>query len=317
MIQFNGSKIKAIRYNGAYIQTVMQNGNVLFNKRPDNGAYIQTVDNELYTKDDYLNFFKSIKTVSILGSGVSQMVLSNFDESQITNLTKDYVNGYRTTVTFNTSENRNKYAVAYIKYGDSNVISVDIVDSTKVGSNNLLYSWGSKSGGQFVLIPAELVSNGVALITDNHQFVIAKSGAPGNGLNWYANGTLVSNATVATTTSKAREDLKGFENSQAFINQLGNSVSYAVGYCDQTKFPNGKGGYLPSCGELDLIWSHSSEVLQCLNAMASSININTAHWSSTQYDKDNAWQIYGTGKTVSNSNKSNLMQLRPVQKLDL
>lgn len=53
MIKQNGSNIKDIVYNGSYISKVMQNGNVVYERKKPNGVYIQDINNKLYTRAEW------------------------------------------------------------------------------------------------------------------------------------------------------------------------------------------------------------------------------------------------------------------------
>jgi hypothetical protein len=134
---------------------------------------------------------------------------------------------------------------------------------------------------------------GVAVKTATCSFVIAP--VEQTAIQWGGYGTLISGCTTAPDLATAKKDYKGEQNTDAIIAQLGTSIEYAVKYCRNYTFKNGKKGYLPTLGELNEAYQNKSEVDACMSLIGgkaldnSSTPSNYRKWSSTQYDSNYAW----------------------------
>lgn len=137
-------------------------------------------------------------------------------------------------------------------------------------------------------------ASGVAVKTDNCEFVIAKEEQ--TSIQWGGYGTLINRCTTTTNSNTAETDYKGKQNTDAIVSQLGTSKTYAARYCKEYTFPHGAQGYLPAFGELYEAYQNKSEVDACMLLISGrpvydgSI-INYRKWSSTQYDSNFAWNL--------------------------
>ena len=138
-------------------------------------------------------------------------------------------------------------------------------------------------------------ASGVAVKTDNCAFVIAKEEQA--SIRWGSNGTLISGCTATSNKDIAKIDYRGRQNTDAIIDQYGESGTCAARYCKEYTFPHGAQGYLPALGELYEAYQNKSEVDACMSLIGgkplydSSIT-NYGKWSSTQYDDSNAWYLH-------------------------
>ena len=147
-------------------------------------------------------------------------------------------------------------------------------------------------------------ANGVAVISSEHPnggFVIAP--AKSKRLSWINNDKYVRVTGVVTTedTDMAKKDYKGIENSAAIALKYGNTDDYAVGWCHNYTFPNGKKGYLGSCGEWWIAYNNKNETNSCMSLIGGvAIAINGYHSASTQANYMYAWTMYwGDGFTAT------------------
>ena len=149
---------------------------------------------------------------------------------------------------------------------------------------------------------------GVAVKTAKCSFVIAP--VEQTAIQWGGYGTLISGCTNAADLATAKKDYKGKQNTDAIITQLGASTQYAAIYCRNYTFKNGKKGYLPALGELYEAYLNKSEVDACMSliggkALYDSSISNYVKWSSTQYDKYDAWELDWNDGNVLNLIKRN------------
>ena len=116
----------------------------------------------------------------------------------------------------------------------------------------------------------------------------------GSILQWYSQGAL--------------SDFKGEENTKHLA-----LSSYPAGYyC--TTFHNGLSGwYLPSAGELALLWAqHRSNILSHQTHQVFEDFSEFGYWASSEYDDTNAWYInFLSGIVYKNSKWSNY-HIRPI-----
>lgn len=88
---------------------------------------------------------------------------------------------------------------------------------------------------------------------------------------------------VSTSDSDtAKADFNGLSNTNiAFEGSEGQN--YIVSSCINYTFPNGQKGYLPSLGELAVMYTYKEDIISALSVINSQTNINfTSLWSSTQ-----------------------------------
>ena len=156
---------------------------------------------------------------------------------------------------------------------------------------------------------------GILVIEDEHQLVVALEDAPEN-LTWSEERKLV-NQPIKNTTD-AKSDFNGEE----YCRNLNSPDFPAAYYCSNYKKGN-RSWYLPSSGELWLIYRHFEEVQTALSIVGGQEFVTTwfgvgmpCYWSSTEYSAVYAWCLYlidgslGNGHSKVSCNLKN--KVRPV-----
>ena len=154
---------------------------------------------------------------------------------------------------------------------------------------------------------------GVAVVTAATRIVIGATLVDNSQKRWDYDGTggLISGVTTTTSSSSAQSDYKGKFNSAAAIAALGSDAE-AAGECEDNTFLNGDTGYLPSAGQMTVIWSNKTAIGNLLTAMGGKALSTGYYWTSTQYNSSNAWRLYMSKGTLSNNVKSTLHNIRPI-----
>ena len=149
-------------------------------------------------------------------------------------------------------------------------------------------------------------SVGVAVITDECRFVIAKESGNDN-LKWSLDGVYEDVVGILNTTdkTKAKSDYKGIQNTDKMVAMYGRQGNYSAGYCVTYEFINGKTGYLGSCGE----WSVAHKSRSTINPLLAKIGgkrigNNDYLWTSTQYDDADAWCIQFSSVGITSGSKT-------------
>lgn len=130
------------------------------------------------------------------------------------------------------------------------------------------------------------------------------------------------------TTAKGREaaiaDMDGRANTSTIITTLGDNAP-AAKFCHEyypsnvdaaNAFVGAGRWWLPSTGELWMIWSHFLEVNRILAQIGgTALNRTQWYWSSTEYSATDAWYLSFGGGTFYNGSKTNEGSVRPVSAL--
>lgn len=318
MINYNGNKIKDIVYNGAYIQTVIQNGNVLYSRSPSNGAYIQTVNGRLYTRQNYKQLFANTQTIT--KNGLSITAVNEVDPTLITNIERTYSSSsqqYSWKIYFKDAATRMLFTIAKVIFdgGSSNsgMISMSEYSTTTSDLETALnYNYSAAAGGgsnpeSYILIPKTRIPNGIAVISDDYQFVMALSDSS-SYLSWGEPGVLVNNIVTTTDANIAKADYLGSNNTDKIIAQLGPGTVYnncpAATYCKDYTFPNGQKGYLGSLGEWQEAGKFKTEIDTCLRMVGNAMNTKIYYWASTQWDGSNSWVLFWNNSSNYHHNKN-------------
>lgn len=141
---------------------------------------------------------------------------------------------------------------------------------------------------------------GVAVVDDNCRFIISKSLPMMNDIVWSGTDTDISGLPNINSSSSAQNDFDGQSNTNTIISSIGSSTNYMVGYC-RSQSLNGQSGYLPSSGELYVMWENKSDINSALQKIGAN-TIDTAldnlysaadHylWSSTESSPKTAWYL--------------------------
>ena len=147
---------------------------------------------------------------------------------------------------------------------------------------------------------------GVVVVTANTKIVIIAKYKNNSQKKWDYDGTggLISGVTTTTSSSSARNDYKGKSNSAAAIAALGSKAGAAYA-CTTITFLNGDTGYLPSAGQMKVIYDNKTEIDKLLTVMEGT-NLRTSYyWTSTQAYASNAWRMYMSSGALSSISKTN------------
>lgn len=155
-------------------------------------------------------------------------------------------------------------------------------------------------------------ANGIAVITDNCEFVMALWDTA-RTYQWGDPNTTVIGITTTADKSVAITDYDGEAQTTTILNYLGYSPSdaRAAYYCHATTFPNGKKGYLGAVGEWRAALDNRSEIESAIiKCSGSQLDYYHNYWTSTQSSSTDVWSIsWGTGgmsKSVSKSSNCNI-----------
>ena len=157
---------------------------------------------------------------------------------------------------------------------------------------------------------------GILLIEDDHKIVVATKDAP-KKLIWSKKRGLINQPI------EKLEDAESDFNGEIYCQKLDSPDFPAAYYC-KTYNKGNRDWYLPSSGELRLIYNHLEEIQNALSIVGGQKLITTWdddvpwYWSSTEFSASGAWHLYlddgnlsHGGNKVSFSNK-----VRPVSKFD-
>ena len=150
-------------------------------------------------------------------------------------------------------------------------------------------------------------ANGIAVVTDNCEFVMALQDAYTSICQWGSSGTSVNEITTTTDESVAMADYDGETQTTAILAELGNSSSTfdapAAYYCHAFTFPNGKKGYLGAAGEWQTALDNKDAISNALVTCGGSA-MNIEYWTSTQYDLNSSWYMYWLSEFLNHYRKS-------------
>lgn len=154
-------------------------------------------------------------------------------------------------------------------------------------------------------------ANGVAVVTSECAFVIAKNDVS-SSTDWASDtSTLIDGVITAVDGDAAKADFSGAENT-ALITSL--DTSQAAYLCANFTFPNGKKGYLPALGELWAANNHKTEINAALSLIGGAAfagnSTSIRFWTSTQYDANNAWAVVWANGSVNKYKKTESYRVR-------
>ena len=130
---------------------------------------------------------------------------------------------------------------------------------------------------------------GVLVVEDEHQLVVALEDAPDN-LHWSKKRGLINQPIEKS------EDAESDFNGEVYCQKL-NSPDFPAAYYCKTYNKGGRSWYLPSSGELWLIYNHLEEIQNALSIVGGQKFVTTwdegdpVYWSSTESSATNAWHL--------------------------
>lgn len=154
---------------------------------------------------------------------------------------------------------------------------------------------------------------GVAVVTADTRIVIIAKYSNNSQKKWDSNetGGLISGVTTANDKVVAQSDYEGKSNSAAAIAALGGKAGAAYA-CSTITFLNRDTGYLPSAGQMKVIYDNKTEIDNLLTVMEGT-NLRTSYyWTSTQAYASNAWRMYMPSGNLSSVLKTNWGYYLPI-----
>ena len=172
----------------------------------------------------------------------------------------------------------------------------------------MVKGWDSKNNDGVV---------GILLVEGDHQIVVALEDSPEN-LHWSTKREIVNQSV------EELEDAESDFNGEYYCQKLNSPDFPAVYYCLSYK-KRGRSWYLPSSGELWLIYRHLEEIQNALETVGGQKFVTSwdikdipVYWSSTEFSAAYAWNLglnYGYLGTWSNK-VSHSGKVRPVSKFN-
>lgn len=155
-------------------------------------------------------------------------------------------------------------------------------------------------------------ANGVAVVTDEAAFVVAKSRI--TSAFWSTNqSTLIDGILTTTDAAIAVTDYAGKSNTELATK----SDKYgAFSSVAQWSMPNGQSCYIPALGELNTALRFSEEIDNAMSIIGGTpLNFSgNTYWSSTQNSAERAWIVqYGN---ISYMSKGVSISVRPFAPLE-
>ena len=156
----------------------------------------------------------------------------------------------------------------------------------------------------------------VVAIEGTHRIAIALDEAT----DYYWSSTTGSSGnSYITNKYTADEDFDGQTKTATIVassTYSSDGAGYAPGYCHAYSTSGIAAGswWLPSLGELGIIWKHFDEINAALARISGATQLTrTYYWSSTEYSASNAWHLYMyCGRRWSLAKTSTQRRVRPV-----
>lgn len=135
---------------------------------------------------------------------------------------------------------------------------------------------------------------GIGISTDTDSFMVpTRKSAVGYAFG--GQGTLIPNVPMLSTSvpsSNLSKATHGFIYTDAIISALGIDNAIAAKYVKRYAFGNGQSGYLPSFGEVNILYSYKTQVEEILSMLGLSLWGSVSIQTCTQYGADNNATLY-------------------------
>ena len=157
--------------------------------------------------------------------------------------------------------------------------------------NGALYTESEWSTGGY----ANSDANGVAVLSSNASFVIAKEDVSSSKLAWGCYNKVISGIVGTGVKADAVLDFDGYGNTPKIIEQSkgytnsGITGAPAAEACESYSFPNGRKGYLPALGELRLFYTNRTAIESALLIIGGTYIKSDYYWSSSQVGNGETW----------------------------
>lgn len=162
-------------------------------------------------------------------------------------------------------------------------------------------------------------ANGVAVISGDISFVLAKELIPDTYKYGGYNAPILTGLAYPATAEEAALDLDGFGNTKTLIEQLKDytDTSYKITgvpiaeACANYTFPTGDKGYLPAVGELVILGQYANNVNAALSQIGGESFYSANYATSTQKSTGSFWAFWWGTKKPSEAGKSSRFPCRP------
>jgi hypothetical protein len=130
---------------------------------------------------------------------------------------------------------------------------------------------------------------------------------------WGETGINLSGVADHINAAVAGQEFSGSSNTLYAVTQLGANTNYAARWCYELQAGGYADWYLPSCGELNLLLAQRAVVNETLQKMGKQRLSATWHWSSSEGDDKQAWNINLAGGDVYSADKSVVKHVRAIR----
>lgn len=253
------------------------------------GVRILDTDNKLYTKENWINMFSKVYTEGTVTINISSSLNIAKEHIIITPSIEGAESGSTSaTVTLNMEIDSNISSLV----GNSLNVSVNgELDTISISNNIAIWTkvLNLATGSSTFAIEIYPTNNysdkdilGIAII-DSRKPILMSHNIVRKAIN---DGNKVpENMTEVGSEEEALGNFDGYENSLKIVEafeQIG--TTHAAGYCLNYKFPyDGLKGYLPSIGDLDIIYSNRTEVNEILEFLGTGVQLTTGSVISSLY----------------------------------
>lgn len=143
-------------------------------------------------------------------------------------------------------------------------------------------------------------ANGVAVITNECKFVIAKTQISSD-MDWSSDIINAVDGVVLTNDlSIAKADYAGKANTSLIAAIDTSKAAYS---CANFKFPNGQKGHLPALGEWVKAYTYKADINAAMLLINGTAMSDGSYWSSTQFAGYMAWTLNWSDGTFGTQSK--------------
>lgn len=160
---------------------------------------------------------------------------------------------------------------------------------------------------------------GIGISTDTDSFMVSTA-ISAQSYPFGGQGTLISNVPMLTTSvasSNLSKATHGFIYTDTIISQLRTGNAPAAEYAKTYMFGNGQNGYLPSFGEVNILYSYKTQVEEILSTLGFSLWGSEFIQTCTQYGDSNNATLYWLNGNSPQPGKSNSFIVLPFTLLPL
>ena len=160
---------------------------------------------------------------------------------------------------------------------------------------------------------------GIGISTDTDSFMISTDISVAD-YAFGGQGTLIPNVPMLDANIVSADLYKathGFIYTDVIISALGINNALAAKYAKTYAFGNGQSGYLPSFGEVNILYSYKTQVEEILSMLGFSLWGSKSIQTCTQYGDSNNATLYWTNGNSPQPGKSNSFKVLPFTLLPL